>query len=108
MYLVSQASNEGFSLKNFPKKLVPKKALNNGMSDTLGRGPEIALSVLVFTVIGLVIDTQVGTLPWFTVGLVLFSSIGNFARMYYQYDGRMKVLEQERTKQSMSHQQAAQ
>jgi hypothetical protein len=28
--------------------------------------------------------------------------------MYYQYDGRMKVLEEERTKQSMSHQQAAQ
>jgi len=78
------------------------------MSDTLGRGPEIALSVLVFTVIGLVIDTQVGTLPWFTIGLVLFSAIGNFARMYYQYDGRMKVLEEERTKQSMSHQQAAQ
>jgi len=94
-------------LKNFPKKFVPKRALNNGMSDTLGRGPEIALSVLVFTVIGLVIDTQVGTLPWFTIGLVLFSAIGNFARMYYQYDGRMKVLEQERVQQSMSHQQAA-
>jgi F0F1-type ATP synthase assembly protein I len=95
-------------LKNFPKKLVPKKALNNGMSDTLGRGPEIALSLLVFTVIGLIIDTQVGTLPWFTIAFVLFSAIGNFARMYYQYDGRMKVLEQERTKQSMSHQRAPQ
>ncbi|MEY3700376.1 MAG: hypothetical protein RIT16_736 [Actinomycetota bacterium] len=107
MYLVSQAPNEGIALKNFPKKFVPKRALNNGMSDTLGRGPEIALSVLVFTVIGLVIDTQVGTLPWCTIGLVLFSAIGNFARMYYQYDGRMKVLEQERAQQSMSHQQAA-
>lgn len=78
------------------------------MSDTLGRGPEIALSVLVFTVIGLVIDTQVGTLPWVTISLVLFSAIGNFARMYYQYDGRMKVLERERTQQSMSHQKGAQ
>ena len=106
MFVVSQAQHGAIFLKNFPKKLVPKKALNNGMSDTLGRGPEIALSVLVFTVIGLVIDTQVGTLPWFTVGLVLFSSIGNFARMYYQYDGRLKVLEQERANQSMSHQQA--
>jgi F0F1-type ATP synthase assembly protein I len=95
-------------LKFFPKKLVPKKALENGMSDTLGRGPEIALSILVFTVIGLIIDTQVGTLPWFTIGLVLFSAIGNFARMYYQYDGRMKVLEEQRAKQSMSHQRAAQ
>ena len=95
-------------MKFFPKKLVPKKALENGMSDTLGRGPEIALSILVFTVIGLIIDTQVGTLPWFTIGLVLFSAIGNFARMYYQYDGRMKVLEEQRAKQSMSHQRAAQ
>jgi F0F1-type ATP synthase assembly protein I len=106
LFVVSQAQHGAIFLKNFPKKFVPKRALNNGMSDTLGRGPEIALSVLVFTVIGLVIDTQVGTLPWFTVGLVLFSSIGNFARMYYQYDGRMKVLEQERANQSMSHQQA--
>jgi hypothetical protein len=39
---------------------------------------------------------------------VLFSAIGNFARMYYQYEGRMKVLERERTQQSMSHQKGAQ
>jgi F0F1-type ATP synthase assembly protein I len=108
LFVVSQAQHEAIFLKNFPKKFVPKRALNNGMSDTLGRGPEIALSVLVFTVIGLVIDTQIGTLPWVTISLVLFSAIGNFARMYYQYDGRMKVLERERTQQSMSHQKGAQ
>jgi len=91
-------------LKFFPKKLVPKKALETGMSDTLGRGPEMALSVLVFTVIGLVIDSQVGTMPIVTIALVLFSVVGNFIRMYYTYDGRMKTLEAQRSSASMAHQ----
>jgi F0F1-type ATP synthase assembly protein I len=104
LYLVSQASNEGYSLKNFPKKFVPKKALETGMSDTLGRGPEMALSVLVFTVVGLVIDSQVGTMPIITIVLVVFSLVGNFIRMYYTYDGRMKALEEQRSNASMAHQ----
>ena len=74
------------------------------MSDTLGRGPEMALSVLVFTVIGLIIDSQVGTMPVVTVALVVFSVVGNFIRMYYTYDGRMKMLEEQRSNASMAHQ----
>jgi F0F1-type ATP synthase assembly protein I len=104
LFVVSQALNEGFSLKNFPKKFVPKKALESGMSDTLGRGPEMAVSVLVFTVIGLVIDSQVGTLPFVTIALVVFSLVGNFIRMYYTYNGRMKALEEQRSNKSMAHQ----
>jgi F0F1-type ATP synthase assembly protein I len=104
LYLVSQAPNEGIALKNFPKKFVPKRALNNGMSDTLGRGPEMAISVLVFTLIGLFVDSQVGTMPIVTIALVVFSLVGNFIRMYYTYDGRMKVLEDQRLSESMSHQ----
>jgi uncharacterized membrane protein YqgA involved in biofilm formation len=74
------------------------------MTDTLGRGPEMALSVLVFTVIGLVIDSQLGTLPIVTIALVVFSVVGNFIRMYYTYDGRMKTLEEQRASASMAHQ----
>ena len=75
------------------------------MSDTLGRGPEMSLSVFVFTVVGLVIDSQVGTLPIITIALVVFSVVGNFIRMYYTYDGRMKVLEEQRSSASLAHQQ---
>jgi uncharacterized membrane protein YqgA involved in biofilm formation len=91
-------------LKFFPKKLVPKKALESGITDTLGRGPEMALSVLVFTVVGLVIDSQVGTMPIVTIALVVFSVVGNFIRMYYTYDGRMKALEEQRSSASKAHQ----
>jgi uncharacterized membrane protein YqgA involved in biofilm formation len=91
-------------LKFFPKKLVPKKALESGMTDTLGRGPEMALSVLVFTVVGLIIDSQVGTMPIVTIALVVFSVVGNFIRMYYTYEGRMKTLEKQRASASLAHQ----
>ena len=91
-------------MKNFPKKFVPKRALNNGMSDTLGRGPEIALSVLVFTGIGLIIDSQIDTMPIVTIALVIFSVVGNFVRMYYSYESRMQVLEEQRMSASVAHQ----
>ena len=91
-------------MKNFSKKLVPKKALESGITDTLGRGPEMALSVLVFTVVGLTIDSQVGTMPIVTIALVVFSVVGNFIRMYYTYDGRMKALEEQRSSASKAHQ----
>ena len=91
-------------MKNFPKKLVPKKALESGITDTLGRGPEMALSVLVFTVVGLTIDSQVGTMPIVTIALVVFSVVGNFIRMYYTYDVRMKALEEQRSSASKAHQ----
>lgn len=74
------------------------------MTDTLGRGPEMALSVLVFTVVGLVIDSQLGTMPIVTIALVVFSVVGNFIRMYYTYDGRMKTLEEQRSSASKAHQ----
>lgn len=74
------------------------------MSDTLGRGPEIAISVLVFTLIGLVVDTKLGSMPIATIALVMFSLVGNFIRMYYTYDGRMKALEDQRFNASLAHQ----
>ena len=87
------------------KKLVPKKkqALT-GSSDSLGRGPEMAISVLVFTVIGLVVDRMVGTTPLFTIGLVVFSVIGNFARLYYTYGTHIEALAEQRLQGTTSHQ----
>ena len=90
------------------KKLVPKKKAKKstltGSSDSLGRGPEMAISVLVFTVIGLVIDSAVGSMPMFTIGLVIFSVVGNFARLYYTYGTHIEALAEQRLQGTTSHQ----
>jgi len=93
------------SMNFFTKKLVPKKkqALT-GSSDSLGRGPEMAISVLVFTVIGLVVDKTMGTTPLFTIGLVVFSVVGNFARLYYTYGTHIEALAEQRLQGTTSHQ----
>lgn len=63
---------------------------------TLGRGMDFALVVLVFLGIGSFVDGRLGTGPWFTVGLVVFSVIGQFVKMYYEYTATMERLEAER------------
>ena len=90
-------------MKLLPKVLVPKKSIA-GTDDSLGRGPDIALGTAVFLFIGLAIDSVADTRPLFTIILVVLSLVGNFARMWYVYDDRMKLLEQERLRQSVSHQ----
>lgn len=90
-------------MKLLPKVLVPKKALA-GTDDSLGRGPDIALSTAVFLVLGLVIDSAAKTRPLFTIVLVVLALVGNFARMWYVYNDRMKFLEIERQRHSLGHQ----
>jgi len=87
-------------MKSLNKLIVPKKQVSG--ADSLGRGVEIALSALVFTVLGLVLDSAFGLLPWLTITLVVFALIGNFVRMYYDYTAKMTVLEQQRREMSSS------
>ena len=67
-----------------------------GNDDTLGRGMDLALTVLVFLVLGWLIDQWLGLFPLFTISLVLFSAIGSFIRMKYVYDATMERHEAER------------
>jgi F0F1-type ATP synthase assembly protein I len=55
-------------------------------------------------VIGLVVDRTVGTTPLFTIGLVVFSVIGNFARLYYTYGTHIEALAEQRLQGTTSHQ----
>ena len=89
-------------MKLLPRVLVPKKSIA-GTDDSLGRGPDIALSTAVFLLIGLGIDSLTHTRPLFTIILVVLSLVGNFARMLYVYDDRMKLLKRERLQRSISH-----
>jgi F0F1-type ATP synthase assembly protein I len=86
-------------MKSLTKKLVPKNTANL-TSQSLGRGTELAVSVLVFTLIGLALDAVFETRPWITVSLVIFSTVGNFVRMYYSYNAEMTALEDARRTQS--------
>ena len=65
-------------------------------TDTLGRGMDVALTLLVFLGIGWLIDAWLGIFPVFTIGLVLFAAIGTFVRLKYTYDATMERLEAER------------
>jgi len=67
-----------------------------GNDDSLGRGMDFALTVLVFLGLGWLIDRWLGLFPVFTISLVLFSAIGSFIRMKYVYDATMERLEAER------------
>lgn len=62
----------------------------------LGQGMEMALTVSVFLGLGWLIDRALGTSPLFMVVLVIFAMIGQSARMWFTYDARMKMLEEER------------
>lgn len=62
----------------------------------LGQGMEMALTLCVFLGLGWLVDRAAGTSPVFMVILVVFAMIGQSARMWFTYDARMRMLEDER------------
>jgi len=58
--------------------------------DALGRGMDVALTLLVFLGLGALIDNWLGLFPLFTIVLVLFAAIGTFVRMKIVYDATME------------------
>jgi len=75
-------------------KLLPRKPVN--AADNLGRGMDFALVTLVFLGLGYVLDRWLGTRPLFMIGLVVFAMVGQFVRMWFEYDAAMTQLEDER------------
>ncbi len=70
----------------------------------LGQGAEIAIGLLVFFGIGAGIDWLVGTTPVFMIVLTLFCAVGQFVRVWYGYDSRMRSLEAQRSQTATAHQ----
>ena len=58
--------------------------------DSLGRGMDMALTLLVFLGLGALIDRWLGLFPVFTITLVLFAAVGTFVRMKLVYDATME------------------
>lgn len=75
----------------------PERALASSPSgsDSLGRGMDVALTLLVFLGIGWAIDAWLGIFPVFTIGLVVFAAVGTFVRLQYTYNATMERLEAE-------------
>ncbi len=79
---------------------VPERALavpSTSGDDTLGRGMDIALTMLVFLGLGWLIDAWLGVFPLLTITFVVFAAVGTFIRLKYVYDATMERLERERT-----------
>jgi F0F1-type ATP synthase assembly protein I len=76
-----------------PKPMTP---VDRGVS----QGAELAAGVLVFFLIGLGMDTWLGTVPVFMIALTVFGVVGYFVRMYYAYNSAMMKLEKERLDKS--------
>jgi len=70
----------------------------------LGQGAEIAIGLLVFFGIGAGIDWLVGSTPVFMIALTLFCAVGQFVRVWYGYDSRMRSLEAQRSQAATAHQ----
>ena len=71
--------------------------------DSLGRGIEIAVSVGVFLVIGLLLDNAFETRPVFMILCSLFSVLGSFARLWFVYDTDMRSQETKRHEAATRH-----
>ena len=67
----------------------------SGNTDTLGRGMDTALTLLVFLGIGALIDRWLGVFPLFTIVLVVLAAVGTFIRMKFVYDAEMERHEAE-------------
>lgn len=69
---------------------------------TMGRGFDFALVMLVFLGIGALVDHWLGTWPGVAIGLVIFSVVGQFVSMYYRYKADMETLEAERRERQVN------
>ena len=67
---------------------------------TLGRGMDFALVMLVFLGIGYGLDRWLDTRPVFMISLVVFSVVGQFVKMYIEYTHTMRELEAQRAQGS--------
>jgi len=90
-------------MKKLTRTIAPKRPVTSS-GDSLGRGAEMAISALVFSVIGLIFDSLFGTTPTITIALVVFSLVGNFVRMYYQYKAVMDTQVADRLSRATQHQ----
>lgn len=75
-------------------KLLRTKRIST--DDNVGKGMDLALSLLIFLGIGYGLDRWLGTKPWMMVAMVLLAAVGQFVKIKYDYESTMQHLEAER------------
>ncbi|HEX7168282.1 MAG TPA: AtpZ/AtpI family protein [Acidimicrobiales bacterium] len=70
-----------------------RRELMNGFGDGLTVAFEVALTPTIFAAGGYAIDRWLGTVPVFTIALLLVGVVGLFLKMWFAYDVRMKAEE---------------
>lgn len=76
-----------------PAALAARQETFKGFGDGLALAFELALTPLIFGLIGYGLDRWLGLLPVLTVVLVLLCIVGLSMRMWFEYDAQMKVHE---------------
>jgi F0F1-type ATP synthase assembly protein I len=69
------------------------RSLNRGFGDAMGRGLELALTVVVMVGIGWLIDRAAGTSPLFTAILSVVGFAGTGVKLWIGYDLEMRKLD---------------
>ncbi len=73
--------------------VAPKADLYNGAGEGMNRAFELALTPAIIGGFGYLLDRWLGLLPVFTIVFFLVAMAGIIARMWFDYDARMKVHE---------------
>lgn len=64
--------------------------------DAFGRGLEMALTLVVFTGAGWLLDRWLGIFPVLTIVFLVLAAVGVFTKVRYAYEHTMRRLEAER------------
>lgn len=65
--------------------------------DAFGRGLEMALTLVLFTGAGWLLDRWLGIFPVLTIVLLVLAAVGIFTKVRYAYELTMRRLEAERS-----------
>ena len=76
-----------------PADLAARQETYRGFGDTLAASIELAVSPVIFGLVGYGLDRWLGIVPVFTILLVVLCIAGLSVRMWFEYDARMKVHE---------------
>ncbi len=88
----STGGERGTPLQLLPRQ--PKRPVRT--DDNVGRGMDLALVTLLFLGAGYGLDRLFGTRPVLMIVFVVISLVGQFARMWFDYERKMTQLEAER------------
>lgn len=70
-----------------------RRGLWQGFGEGLTQGFELALTPVVFALLGLYLDGRFDTRPALTIGLAVFATAGVFLRAWYHYVARVEAFE---------------